>query len=172
MHLRAFVLQNVSPALFLQVPADPAVVLPPPGALAGALVDGAAEEAPLVSHQPQVDLHFCIIIFLYLGALQYFFKLGHCLGVLSRHSPAGAGAFDTGAAVAPVAAPGAPGQSLHVFAQLLVSFALYRGALQYFAYFPHPGILSLQTGAAAAVAAGVVAAGVVGASVGASVTGA
>ena len=30
MHLRAFVLQNVSPALFLQVPADPAVVLPPP----------------------------------------------------------------------------------------------------------------------------------------------
>ena len=73
-----------------------------------------------------------------------------------------------------VAAPAvAPGQSLHVLAQLLVNLALYRGALQYLAYLPQPGILSLQTGAGAAAAVAAVLIATVGAAeVGAAVSGA
>jgi hypothetical protein len=139
--------------------------------LAGAVVDVAAP-----AHHPHVILHFCIIIFLYFGALQYFFKLGHCFGVLSLHSPAGAAPAAEGAlVVGAVAAPPvvAPGQSLHVLAQLLVNLALYRGALQYLAYLPQPGILSLQTGAGAAAAVWAVLIATVGATdVGAAVAGA
>ena len=106
----------------------------------------ASAEAPTVQ-KPQVLEHFCFIIALYLGNLQYRFNEGHFFGVPSLHSAADVpGAADAaGAALATGSAESLLllMQILQVFGQDLVSFALYRGALQYFAYFPQPAILSL-----------------------------
>ena len=97
--------------------------LPPlAGVLAGGVFGPGAVAAGLPAaapQNPQVALHFFIIIVLYLPTLQYLFNCGHCFGVPSLHSPVpaaappAAGAFVAGAADA---LPPIGTHTLHVIA--------------------------------------------------------